>query len=1114
VGKMASLGGYLSQGMAQLYADPRALAAAVTGGATAYAGGTAAAYNKENFSIDEENRFTRFASSRANMCAQVGQYRFDIRGLTNITVSKAHVFLDTAQLFMCTSAALSCAGRVGMHGSAPPGWLCALYTGHIFLGAMYLTVCMWLGFHCNLRAQCGMVSLLTRKVRLPIPSLQMINGARVFGSSYEKQKWWDILRFPWVSHPFDAPEIPAASSDEDEGEDGNSKGKTSKKKKAKKHPEHEEPRQGDYAASDAYGSTGRTSVPSWIRDEQVVDKGRANVPRIEGENGIHYDESHEVPDHFRIFTEAQKEWFPYETYHKIAMTYGVMCFFHGVCYYCIIYAMSELRGFWIAWAVPSIFMTAQYWLLQLDIFNAHGQQMLRGFEFFGHVAPYFAAAAATCEYRFQYSHAQVGLAWAFAIASLASHMLFACRFWDLMTPDTMAKEMEEEDCKSWWPKSWPMPLAFINTTWQLTPPTKLKKGHHDLLHEAINLERQHGGICKVRRRRGKDGKSQQKQGKRQMAQNPKALLAHSAELEHRVRSVMEQVEGSDQVMLNQIHGRWVAANSEAKKLMKEYGGGGSSDSGSGSDGSSRGSDSKMHKGFNEKVGEVAESLNFIEEELGVIERNHQVIPGNPGAKSSGSGPQTIQSGTSPRGLPQTPYWIMRAAVGTHIFIWFFIIVCTSVEIILGTESLFAPPGEPPWIRNQKLRPYQPDKEYLHLSTDPLPSWYRLFVASVLPDHDGGENAAVHGAAGGHAAGGGHSPTPAAAAGATPAGTDHGAAANGGSHGSHRRLSNAGDAHTFNDLFSQLPALDWLAQEYLKDEGMEKPTHPAETAEIAGMPTEMPEELPTVPTSSVPMGGFMTPSLQTLPVDWPPLFEPRHLACQTRASGAAIAALTPRGFGALLHVKNSSDVSEGRLAAQQFALAGVSSRGPLVGASWGATGLHLVTKAGHLLHCAGHAPADGAWLCQEASGPPAPISPGAVLRAGAVSEHASGRTLALLFEDMPKTVVMYKEHVDGRSWLPAGEVHLPPRCQKAAISFSGDSLMLVGEDGAVHHRPLRDGVSPSFLPAPATSVPREWHAACAASAVDGGVVRLALRQNQLAWHAELVVSAKPTPLVNV
>merc|ERR1719272_979387 len=100
---MASLSAYIHEGLKMLYADPKAAAAAVTGGATVYAGGTALSYNKENFQIDEENRFTRFASARANMIAQVGQYRFDIRGLTNVTVTKAHVFIDTCQLFMCTS---------------------------------------------------------------------------------------------------------------------------------------------------------------------------------------------------------------------------------------------------------------------------------------------------------------------------------------------------------------------------------------------------------------------------------------------------------------------------------------------------------------------------------------------------------------------------------------------------------------------------------------------------------------------------------------------------------------------------------------------------------------------------------------------------------------------------------------------------------------------------------------------------------------------------------------------------------------------------------------------------------------------------------------------------
>jgi len=111
-----------------------------------------------------------------------------------------------------------------------------------------------------------------------------------------------------------------------------------------------------------------------------------------------------------------------------------------------------------------------------------------------------------------------------------------------------------------------------------------------------------------------------------------------------------------------------------------------------------------------------------------------------------------------------------------------------------------------------------------------------------------------------------------------------------------------------------------------------------------------------------------------------------------------------------------------------------------------------------------------------------MSPGAVLRAGAVKEHAAtGRTLALLFEDMPKTVVLYKEDISAQAWQPAGEMHLPPGSRHATLGFATDALMMALEDGAVHSRPLHEGAVPSLLPAPASSAtPREWHSACTSS----------------------------------
>jgi hypothetical protein len=833
-----------------------------------------------------------------------------------------------------------------------------------------------------------------------------------------------------------------------------------------------------------------------------VDKGTASVPHHVQNPASPKDfqlhnsaDPHDAPDHFKLFTEAQKEWFPYETYHKIALLYGACCFFHAICYYCIITAMSELRGFWIAWAIPGVFMTAQYWLLQLDIFNAHGQQFLKGFEWFGHIAPYFATAACTCEYRFMYSKAQVGLGWAFAMMSLGSHLLFACRFFDLMTPDVMSKEMEDEDGKSWWPKSWPVPLAFANTLWQLAPPKKLKAGMHCLLHEAVNLETQNGGVSKVRQRFGKE----KKRTKRGMPQNPTALKRHLEELDQRFRTVQQYVIGRDQLAFQTLHGRLLSQKVEVERLFGSVPSGVSS--GSGSDSSGSGSDEYdtyakatsggrlSHKAYADKLSEIAEELNGIEDQLALLEQSNAVKCGDATMQDLGE-----ISGTSSRGLPQMPYWIMRAATGTHILVWFFIMCCTTAEIVMGTTSLWSPPGEPPWIRNTKMRPYQKDKQYLHLSTDPLPSWYRLFVAAELPPpgdhHDSGHDS-------GHSSG----------------------------HSGHRRLDSMGGGEAFDSLFSSLPALDWLAQEYLKDDGRDALQASTDVpVDVTGIPTTMAEVTSGLGTSTaVPLNGFMTPALHSLAVEWPPLFEPRHLVCQTQASGLRMAALTSRGFGALLQMRNNGDVAGAPLAAQKFALSGISASAPLVGASWGEAGLHLVTKAGQILQCAGHVPTDGVWACMEDTGAPIPMSPGAMLRAGTLTEQSTmGRMLALLFEDMPKTVVIYKEDINSQTWRPAGEMHMPPGRTGKSLGFNGGSLMLVAEDGSIYHRHLSDNIAPSFTSAPTSSATREWHSACAASNLENGVVRLGLRQDgphsAASWRPELVISAKfaasSVPQVNV
>lgn len=97
-----------------------------------------------------------------------------------------------------------------------------------------------------------------------------------------------------------------------------------------------------------------------------------------------------------------------------------------VCYYCIGTTTAELRGFWISWSMPMLFMAAQVLIMRLDIERTSGNHMLPNAEWIGHLAPYFAVTATTLEYRYLYSPTTVILTWAFVFLAYFGHFVMVC----------------------------------------------------------------------------------------------------------------------------------------------------------------------------------------------------------------------------------------------------------------------------------------------------------------------------------------------------------------------------------------------------------------------------------------------------------------------------------------------------------------------------------------------------------------------------------------------------------------------------------------------------------------------------------------------------------------
>jgi len=437
--------------------------AAVTSAAT-LGGNAAFSYNRENYMFDSGQRWARYMAGYTFACDQVGQYREDIDQLGDISIAKMDNIHAVSGLMMVIVIQLIMAGRLGVHGPAPPGWLMGMYWVNCGLMCMWLMLAAWLAIHGGARAQAGVAYLKTRSVRLPIPTPKQMDKARVYGNHWERQRFWDVFRVPFVApapvdDPVDHPDEEGPSSD---GSAGSSiKSGPGKKKRA------------------TAGPVDDFRTPAWVNEE---------IRELHGGSGGAPVSTTSTPEHFELFRGLQHEWWQFETYARISIFFAFTHWMSAASLYIMCHCFIELRAPWPAFSCVFMLVAAHYCINMIDVLRVP-----RDSSFFNVpmelVVPFPPLICVLCMHidfsgLEEWRGSWVVFVWGCSFACYIVYFLWALRMYDLCRPNKTQREMiDSKPTQPWWPGEWSLPISFQHALYFVAPPKFLEPGESCLWQE-------------------------------------------------------------------------------------------------------------------------------------------------------------------------------------------------------------------------------------------------------------------------------------------------------------------------------------------------------------------------------------------------------------------------------------------------------------------------------------------------------------------------------------------------------------------------------------------------------------------------------------------------------
>jgi len=297
--------------------------AAASAAAAAGAGGTLFQYNRENYLYDRKMRQETEYQIMDFRIKQAELWREDVRDIIGLTSVKMDTYLIVNAVQLGFTVMAFCEGRLA---SGTPTWLVGCHTLSLAGAFMYLLMSVWFSMHASITAKSYETRLLTQLVRLPVPSWTQLEGARTYGSTFEKAKTNQMFRVPFVMGTQQQVLGEAATSSESQ-EQGSI--------------------EGGEGSTDLWGLEGRGE----------------GIYELDGSIRTNPDQLR----HLNLIKEVMKYWQSYDGFARVAMSMGTNQLILGLSYYVIGYVLISNKAIMACWLVVLLFMVIATALIRLDM---------------------------------------------------------------------------------------------------------------------------------------------------------------------------------------------------------------------------------------------------------------------------------------------------------------------------------------------------------------------------------------------------------------------------------------------------------------------------------------------------------------------------------------------------------------------------------------------------------------------------------------------------------------------------------------------------------------------------------------------------------------------------